>query len=186
MTKVYRIVTDVNHYQYFFAEHEEEEVKLLTDCIPRATTWEPPSVYVYNPRHKAGDFYSFHGCSLITNPRATAVLASFLEMAGELLPLPYNGQEYSLLNITECINCRDRERTTWLKDETGANVLPVQYVFHRNRFAESRLFKIPETYGGEILVVDLDQDPDEEFKSAVELAELEGLCFHELWSDQSS
>jgi hypothetical protein len=59
-------------------------------------------------------------------------------------------------------------------------------VFHRNRFSESRLFKIPETYAGEILAIDLDQDPDEEFKSVVELAGLEGLDFVELWSDEIS
>jgi len=186
MTNVYRIVTDVNHYQYFFAEHEEQEVKLLTDCSPRAVSWQPPLVYVYKPRHKIGDFYSFHACSLITSPRATIALATFLEMAGELLPLPYNGQEYTLLNITECINCLDHERTKWLKDETGANMLPQEYMFHRNRFATSRLFKIPETCGGEILVVDRDPGLEEEFKSAVELAGLQGLDFKELWSDESA
>lgn len=186
MTKVYRIATDVNHYQYFFAEHESEEVKLLTDCLPRSMLWEPPSVYVYKPRLTTGDFYSFHQCSLITSPRATIALAPFLEMAGELLPLPYNGQEYTLLNVTECINCLDHERTTWLKDATGANIVPLQYVFHNNRFATSSLFKIPETYGGEILVVDRDQGPDEEFKSAIELAGLQGILFKEIGSNQDS
>jgi hypothetical protein len=39
------------------------------------------------------------------------VLEEFLEMAGELLPLPYRGEEYTIVNVTECINCLDHEAT---------------------------------------------------------------------------
>jgi hypothetical protein len=178
--KVYRIENDVARYQYFLTKHEADLFGLHTDCQPKGDTWRPPEVFIYKPLAKAGDFYQFGGAGLITSPRATESLRTFLDMAGELLPLPYQGQEYTLLNVTECINCLDQERTTWLKDVHGNRVSPLQYVFHPDRFASSRLFKIPETYRGETLVVEYGYD-DEEFRFVVEQAGLQGLLFRELW-----
>ncbi|HEU4321935.1 MAG TPA: hypothetical protein VFS21_02195 [Roseiflexaceae bacterium] len=77
--KVYRIRTDVNNYQYFLADREEEELKLFTNCEPQLHDWSPPKVYIYKPKHKAGEFYSFHSNSLIRSPRATQILGNFLE-----------------------------------------------------------------------------------------------------------
>lgn len=182
--KVYRVSNDVERYQYFLTEREEDIFKLKMDCTPIKDIWQPPPVFVYMPKRKPGDFYNFNSDILITSPRSTEVLHEFLELAGELLPLPYHGQIYTILNVTMCIDCLDHEKTEWLIDElTGIKSLPIKYVFHKDRFASSRIFKIPETCGGEILVVDKEQNEGEELHSVVIRAGLHGLVFEELWND---
>ena len=60
---------------------------------------------------------------------------------------------------------------------------PLQYVFNPVRLDESSLFKIPETYRSEILVLEREGDPESEFKAAVEKSGLKGLQFKEIWAD---
>mgnify|MGYP001773483530 CR=1 FL=1 len=184
--KVYRIRNDVNHYQYFLTERDADAFKLRMDCVPVADKWDPPPVFIFKPKHKKGDFFQFNSDILITSPRATEVLRTHLEMAGELLPLPYQGQEFTVLNVTECINCLDYQNTEWMYDEqSGVALWPTKYAFLSNRFTESMLFKIPETSRSEILVVEGLHEPNEEFRAVVQQAGLEGLIFEEIWSDDN-
>jgi hypothetical protein len=185
MISVYEIRVDVNHYQYFLPQEESDWLdRLYMDCTLRSANWNPPEVYVLYPRLKAGDFYNFGSELLITSPRATEILRTHLEIAGELLPIFYQGQQFTLLNVTECINVLDGEKTEWrLDEETGVRIAPKKFVFHRNRFTESTLFKIPETNWGQIYVVEGLLDPEEEFRYVVESHGLEGLLFKEIWND---
>jgi len=184
MIKVYRLKVDVNKYQYFLPEQEEYEAKLWMDCISKADNWLPPPVFVYKPFHKKGDFYSFNSSALITSPKATQVLYPFLEVAGELLPLPYQGELFTLLNVTECIDCLHQQKTEWMQSkDTGDNLWIKKYVFHTNRFSESDIFKIPETCKSEILIVEGLKDPKDEFRYAVESAGLQGIVFEEIWKE---
>ncbi len=180
--RVYRIRSDGNRYQYFLSEREEDWEKLEMDCVPQIETWSPPPVFIYKPKLRQGDFYNFGSGILITSPRATEALRTHLEMAGELLPLPHADQTYTLLNVLECINCLDQERTEWVYGQTtGARIGIKKYVFHPDRFSESRLFKIPETSKSEILVVEWNEESEDEFRNAVEAAQLKGLLFEQLW-----
>lgn len=177
--KVYRLENDGNHYQYFLAENESDETKLITDCTPLASTWAPPPVYIYKPRLKAGDLYNFHGGHLIFSPEATEKLRMYLEMAGELLPLPFESKVYTLLNVTECINCLDRKNTEWLYAEDSWPVK--RYAFHRNRFSESDIFKISETCKAETLVVE--RDGEEGFVHALREHQIKGYQLELVWSE---
>lgn len=182
MIKVYRIKCDVNQYQYFLPEWEEDESKLWADCNPKINNWSPPSVFVYKPLYKKGDFYNFNSNVLITSPKATQALYSYLAMAGELLPIPYSGEIFTLLNVTECVNCLCQQKTDWVRSkETGDNLWIKNYVFHTDRFPESSIFKIPETCKSEILVADGLKDPRDEFRYTYETAGLQGLIFEEIW-----
>lgn len=183
MTKVYKI-KQASGYQYFLPENQAEWDVLEGRCKPKAATWEPPSVFVFEPFLKEGDFYQFGNSKLIASPRATKALLGHFQIAGELLPLPHEGTEYTLLNVTECINSLHQERTEWHFYETGERGLIAKYAFHPDRFTESTIFKIPEMNSTEILVVEGLHDPEDEFRYAVERAELKGLLFEELWSDE--
>lgn len=180
--KVFRVTNDVNRYQYFLPEHEEDWQRLVFDCQPRLSDWTAPAIFIYKPKHKAGDFYQFNADALITSPHATDVLRFHLEMAGELLPLFYEGEEYTILNITECINCLDSEKTRWERAQKGKRLWPNKYVFHPDRFSESMIFKIPETCKAEVLLVEGLHEPEYEFRNVVLQAGLTGLVFEELWS----
>lgn len=176
--KVYKIRNDINNYQYFLTENEHEAIQLITDCKPRTASWQPPSVFIYKPFHKAGDFYNFSSGTLIISPDATESLRTFLEMAGELLPLPFESKVYTLLNVTECINCLDRQRSEWRTEEKIG--IPTRYVFHPNRFSESVIFKIPETHNVDVLV--LDREDGEGFVDALRDHNIQGYELELLWS----
>lgn len=182
--KVFRFMNDVNHYQYFLTELEEDWEKLILDCTPVADGWEPPSVYIYRSVHKRGDFFHYGDGTPVLSPRATDVLYTYLEMAGELLPLPYGDETFTVLNVTECINCLDQERTEWVYAETGEKLWIKKYAFHPNRFSESPIFKIPETRKVEVLILDRCDDEGERVKDFLERSGLQGYILQELWSDE--
>jgi hypothetical protein len=155
------------------------------DCTRKLPDWVSPRVYVPNPTLKKGNF--FHLCSgaFVTDPAATEKLQDLLEMAGELLPLHYKEEQYTLLNVTECKDCLDHDATEWvLGKTTGAKINIKRYVFKPNRLPESTIFKIPERLA-HIFVAEGRFDPDEEFKHRVEEENLKGLLFEEIWSDES-
>jgi hypothetical protein len=185
--KIYQVKVDVNKYQYFLPSDEEiwKTDRLTFDCSPKLAEWTPPEVYVYEPKHRPGNFLSFlMGGALVCDPEATEALLDLLEMSGELLPLPYGGRTYHVLNVTECFNAIDEERTDWIiGEETKVRIGIRRYAFHRNRLPEVPLFKIPETCRGEILTVEGMKDPDDEFKPRVERLGLKGLVFKEIWRD---
>lgn len=183
--KVYRLRSDVNSYQYFLPAHDEDIGKLNTECQPLLDRWHPPQVYVYEPLHKPGDLYNFYLDTPIFSPRASEVLRSHMEMSGELLPLPYKDQIYTLLNVLVCINCLDEERTQWAVQD-GVKLWPQKYVFHPNRFSESYIFKIPETYRAEVLIVDWEDDDEDGFVDALVEHQIVGYQLDYLWSSEET
>ncbi len=177
--RVYRIENDVNHFQYFLPQQSEDVFTLLMDCTPKASIWTSPSVYIYKPRHKAGDFYNFDWNTLITSPRATTTLYSHLIEAGELLPLFYRDDQFTVLNVLQCVDCLDHS----LSEKQPGHY--IKYVFQSDQLAQvsSTIFKIPQTRQSEVLVVEGLRAPEEEFRYTVEMAGLKGLVFTELWHD---
>jgi hypothetical protein len=182
--KVFKIQNDGNHYQYFLGRTNEDDEILQMDGTPKLESWKAPNVLIYMPKLKRGDFFQFASNHLITSPRATEALRNFLEMSGELLPVPYKGEEYTLLNVTECIDCLDQDKCEWLLNkDTGERIYPLKYVFRRGWFTESPLFKIPESCAREVLLVEGMRNPDQEFRAVVERNGLKGLRYTLLWSD---
>jgi hypothetical protein len=152
------------------------------DGTSRKDEWVPPPVFILYPKRRRGSFFQFGSSVLITPPDVTYILQGHFEMAGELLPLPHEGEVFTVLNVTECINVLDHERTEWaINPETGSKMRPVRYAFHPHRFTETTLFKIPETARAEIFVVEGLQDPEDEFRYVVEKEGLEGIIFEEVW-----
>lgn len=180
--RVYRLRFDVNNYQYFLPEREEDWPTLYMDCSPRSNNWKPIPVYIYQPKLKRGNFYSYTSGALITDPYATNILRTHFEKAGELLSLPYEEEVFTVLNVTECINCLDQDRTEWVYGKTtGERIKIKSYQFHLDRFSEFNIFKIPETCKAEILVVEGLKNPEDEFKYEVKSSGLQGLIFDMIW-----
>ncbi len=184
--QVFRVRLNSNIFQSLLPDDPNvwETDLLKMDCEPKLSLWRPPAVHIVNPKRKRGSF--FHLCSgaFAVDLSKNGDLLAVLEMAGELLPLPFRGELFHLINILECVNCLDEQKTEWvLGKTTKARIRISEYQFHASRFSESSLFKIPETALGEVLTVSGMKDPEDEFKSIVEREELEGILFEELWSD---
>ena len=98
-------------YQYLFPLEGQSRAFAELDGSFRADEWAPPRVSIPEPQLLPGDFFNFSDGFLITGPEATKALHDLLAVAGELLPIPYDGQIYTLLNVTECYDCLDHDQT---------------------------------------------------------------------------
>lgn len=185
--KIYRVRPDVNKFQYFMLEDQTLELSdmMTFDGTPgKEETWVAPSVYIFKPKQKMGNFLALWGTdALVVDETALEQLRDLLEMSGELLPLPYKDRLYHVLNVTECVNVLDDQRTQWLYEKGRPPIKT--YAFHKSRFTEAPLFKIPETCKSEILTFEGLKDADDEFKGRVERLGLKGLTFEEVWTDQT-
>lgn len=183
--KVYRVRPDVNKFQHFMLEDPNIGLSemMIFDGTLKNEKWKSPAVYITNPKQKTGHFpVLWSTATLVVDGTAFEQLQDLLEMSGELLPLPYKGSMYHVLNVTECFNVLDENKTQWLYEQASGPIK--KYSFHASRFSESPLFKIPETCKSEILTIEGLKDPDDEFKGRVERLGLKGLVFEELWSDE--
>ena len=187
--KIYEIVPDVNHYQSFQYDYPDADPfwksnQWKFDCIPKASTWVPPKVNILSPKLKWGNFFNLGTGVLVFDTHATEVLRGFLEMSGELLPLNYKGDKFTVLNVTECVDALDDGKTKWVyAKDSGTKIRIEQHAFHRHRLSESPLFKIPETCKSRILTFEGMKDPQDEFKPSIERFGLTGLTFKEIWND---
>ena len=131
--RAFKVEPDVNRYQYFLWDIERAPSGVTYDTMacggsPKGKKWKPAPVYIHAPRHKRGDFWSIGlgGGGLGIAPWAfekVEALHMFAEMAGELLPVRYQEQTFMLLNITECIECLDPERSKWFPLPDGKRTM---------------------------------------------------------------
>lgn len=184
--KIYRVRADVERYQHFALEDPATLAGnlLVFDGTPKLEEWKPPAVRLAGPTLKRGCFLGIKGVegTLVADSAGYMAAGEFLEMAGELLPLPCGGETFHVLNITECINALDQKLTEW-NIEGGVKRSIRRYAFHGRRMSASSLFKIPETAETDVLTFERLRIPEDEFKSAVETLGLKGLTFEELWRD---
>jgi hypothetical protein len=101
------------------------------------------------------------------------------------LPLPFANEDLHVVNVTECINVLDQDRTRWTVGATSGRRLSIEsYAFHPDRLTETPLFKIPETAKTEIYTAAGLRNSNDEFKGRAEKFDLKGLIFEEIWSNE--
>lgn len=182
--KIYRLRLNVKDYQWLFPEDESiwQSSMLIFDCSPKIETWVPPKVYVLHPKLRRGNFLNLCPGAFVIDDHAAETLRDFLEMSGELLPLPLGDERLFVFNALECTNSLNSDESQWELDKhTGARVRLREHAFYATRLTETPLFKIPETCRSEILTVDGLIHPEGEFKHCVAANSLEGLRFEEVW-----
>jgi hypothetical protein len=185
---VYELRFDVNHFKSLLVD-EKNTWKIPAfefDGKPKLSAWKPPKMYCDRPNLKTPDFWSpATSAAIAAGSKALPFVQTMFEMAGELLPLPYeNGEEtLTLLHILEYLNCLDHDKCEWRTTAAEKRLYPTRYVFHPNRFGESTLFRIPENRAL-AFCYERESDPETEFKAAVEHAKLTGLEFVAIWTDK--
>ena len=182
--KIYRVLHDVNTYQTFILTNESvyHTGELRFEGRSKIDTWQDLEVVTLNPLRPVSNFPYLAPGTIVCDQLALDKLFKFFEMAGEMLPVINNGQTYYALNVLECTNMLDQEKTIWeTSPDTGAKLWISKYHFHPNRVLESTLFKIPETHRGDVLTYANTIFPDDEFYYAYQKSGVTGLCFNKLW-----
>lgn len=149
--RVYSVKPDVEHYQWFQLEDRELSNSAVAsplplDCTPRENGWISPKVAIPHPELKRGDFFDLDRTGqLILSPELRCRVAAerFFGDAGEILPLAYQGRQYLLLNVMQCINCLNLGKCQWSDEGYEGRRSLTRLVFHRDRFAYSSIFKVP-------------------------------------------
>lgn len=187
--KVYEVSSDLNKYKSVLFEEGVDEFKhplLKFDGESVSEAWTPPGVWCPYPKKKAGDFWGIGSTGVPAVTRAAYPhIQTHVEMAGEILPLTFEGVELLIMNVTEVINCLDHDKCRW-HDDGGSRRLNIDagYHFRPERFSESSLFRLPETCrSSRIYCVERSGDPEEDFRAAVESAQLKGLKFKQIWQE---
>jgi len=156
---------------------------LSFDCVSKEKKWQPIDMYILNPKKEKGDFYSLGGIgTLIFDEKTLDIMLTVFEMAGEILPVKLESQTLYALNILECTNALDEKNTKWDLYENGDRGRILNYSFHKNRFPESSLFKIPETSKTEIFTFSGMKDSADEFYSLYIQHDLKGLIFEDIYN----
>jgi hypothetical protein len=182
--KIYRLKTDTKNVQIVSPVDQSKITKEFGtfDCESRLNNWEELIFYVYNPKIKQKNFYSMFSGALIFDQKVLDICQSVFEMAGEILPLQVErGPKLYLLNILECMNGLDHDKTLWDYYPDGGKGRVLKYVFHKERVVnESTLFKIPETSKVDIFCFADVKDPKDEFYHLYQEHKFTGLIFNEI------
>ena len=193
--KIYRIRVDVEKYRWIlWTDDPVPAWQMFFQCEPKPQWTTPIRCYVDDLRQESGNFYQFASDALTFDDTALEGMRDIFEMAGEILPIELEeeyvqgayrpGGRLYALNVLECVNALDKEKSEWYLGSAGQKISLRKYAFHRNRMPESSLFKVPEdNYSSVLTYVGL-KDPEDEFIGRYQALGLTGLIFEELWSDE--
>jgi hypothetical protein len=183
--KIYNIKNDSNGIQAVSPTDESLiNLEFLNfDCEPRKNNWKELEVYIYNPKIKPKNFYNLASGNLVFDEKVLDICQTIFEIAGEILPLQVErGEKLYLLNILDCKNALDYDRSIWdYYPRTGRTGGILNYKFHEWRIKnESTLFKIPETSKTDIFCFTDDRNEDDQFYHLYHKHKLTGLIFEEI------
>jgi hypothetical protein len=181
----YHVYTDVDRFQYLLSD---DDCDYWFDGRPYRHVWTPPTVFSYKPTREEPDFWEFgmgkFGTAWAIRPEAfksAPELQPTIADSGELLPLPVDGRNFTVFNITECIDALDTERTAWRRYEDGSVADVEKPVFRIDRLG-ANLFKVPEDTSLRIYFWE-DGSWQDQFRALVEKAALTGLEFKFLYAE---
>lgn len=186
--KIFNVHTDIDKYQVILPVSDSDEVYDLIDFtgLPKTDIWKPIEFYIDNPLANKSDFFSFiNSAAFACNKKALDKLMRFWKMGAELLPIYLeDGTELFIVNVIDCVNALNQTKSEYdfYADGTRSNRI-LKYAFHKNRFHESSIFKIPETANIQVLTYSDVKSPEDEFYNAYKQSGLEGLIFEEIYSD---
>lgn len=185
--RIFRIIISGDDYQKILPSSKSDEIwdMLDFDGTPKEENWQPIEFYVSNPLKKKGNFFAMSdGGAFACDEIAVNKLSDFLGFESELLPIYLeDGAQLYIFNVTQCRNALDQKKSKFDYYEDGTKGRVLEHVFHKDRYGETSIFKIPETRKIHVLTFSGLRDPGEEFYTAYLKSGLTGLHFEELYRD---
>ena len=192
-----RIIPDTSgdQYQYLMLnmQHLKPEeygiykAKRFTFAGVPIKEWSPPLMHLQYPLRPAPDIWYLANSGAFGVGRRVFEFENFEQIlleAGQLLPLPFKGQELTICNILESAECIDEDRSEWILHPTdGKRLRPRRPFFISSEIPASTLFKIPQL-PMDIFTWEENREPTDEFKACVEANGLTGLIFEPVWSEE--
>lgn len=174
--KVYKLRSDEDSMDLMLdksvsAEHPIESKFKGESKLPM---WTPPIMYTNNER-KYSDFPRYLSGQPIVSEKVKDILLPIVAEEVETLPLAHPELKLFMLNITNVIDCVDYRRSVIKLTGKGNFARFIKLVFDFSKIPEKTyVFKIKETAIVQVFVT-------EAFKELVELHDLKGLDFSEVY-----
>ncbi len=184
--RVFKLTHDNERYQYFLGSDGCVDPFGTLEGYSVKDDWSPPAVRIPKPELEPGNFFNFGNGYLIADSRATEAVMACIEPSGELLPLPYAGQTYTVFNCTVCPDCLDHKKTTWRDPEGDCPASIDRYVFRCGLIPMQPIFKIPEEDKIALFFTLGQLDPHGyDLREMIRREGLKGLILTEVWRDES-
>ena len=186
MMKVFKLAPDFAFQTFHTSDpnnSRDGEEEYLLDGKSKLSTWKPLPIFEADPGLELGNFaYCWDG-GFVVDTSAAEVLKPILEQCAELLPLKgYKSRAYHLLNVLNCPDCLDEQRTKWRVGKKNKTRFAIEeYAFMPEKLPDSTLFRIPKNVA--LFTVVDHPNSSAEFKKIVEREGLTGLKFDEVWSE---
>jgi len=162
---------------------EITELLMSFDATSKEENWPRLEFFIFNPKVEVRNFYTIgNSGALVFDKMAYDKCRTFFEMAGEILPIYLeDGTELYLLNVMDCVNALDEKRTKFDLYNDGSRGRILEYAFHKNRYTESTIFKIPHTMC--IFTITDERGEEDQFYHFYQNSGLTGLKFELVYDD---
>lgn len=181
--RIYKVKPDVTKCQLIQRDDNYELVNF--DCLPKKEDWLKDDWYIYDPIKPKTHFYITAGSTIIFDEVVyNSDLLTLFEISGEVLPIEIENEKYYFINVTNCINALDKEKTKYHFYPDGSKGRIKDFIFHSNRVGGPPLFKIPETRKVDILCSEGIVDSWDEFKGRYDELGFTGLKFTEIYDSE--
>lgn len=181
--KIYEIIADANNTQTLVPVRDNlDPFTFVFDSSPKLNEWVIPDMKVYDPTTTASNFYCIGNSGvLVFDEIVLESMQTMFEICGEILPINCEGKKLFALNVTECINVLDEDRTIWEFYSNGKRRRIKEYFFSRHLLSESSIFKIPQIKTTKIFCYSEVKDVEDEFIGLYKLNALNGLVFEKVF-----
>jgi hypothetical protein len=184
--RVFRVKEDLNNMQMLQpTDYSKINLERFTfDCEPMRESWEEDDLtfYISNPKIKPKNFYGLASGCLVFDEKVLSLCEMIFEMCGEVLPLKVErGPQLYCLNILQCMNALNYDKTVWRYYDSGAKGNILKHSMHKDRVINgTSLFKIPENSKSFIFCYADFQDREGDFYHIYHDNNLTGLFFEEI------
>lgn len=179
--KIWKIISNSNNPSITMNSDDLEKFASIINGNKLIDIWNPVKVVVNNKKFTKGEegFFNFLPQSPVVNESIISLLHPFSKNEVEFLPLLHENRNLFLCNITNLIDCVDKEMSITHYSKSGKFIMYKKISFKRNFFIDNNvyLFKIPE-------LADMWFFASDEFKILIENSGLIGPKFELVWDSE--
>jgi len=188
---VYALAIDADSKKIFVMPPLKNRVGDIDDFdtgIKKADCWMAPSVEWYDEsdsnieKYKKPDISLIsHPGSLILSPYASDIVKPAISGVAELLPVSFNAEIWSLLNVYNVVNAVDKENCQYKIRKNGKIGRLKKLAFLSEKIPHAKLFKVPENPASNYFAEHHQDDSENNFKKIIEKNNLFGIKFVKVW-----
>lgn len=181
---IFELKFDSNKYGDLVAENDVlwESGQMIFDGFSKEL-WVPPRMRRYNPLLPRARCQRISSGAFGFWENSLPLYRDIAERVGQLLKIEVEKETVHCLNVTNVVNCLDKEKTEWAYGESTKKPISIKkFSFKKNLLPEARIFKIPETVRGSIYYYKPDiTDSDDLYEAA--LGEGSGFKFKPIYEE---